>query len=61
MRCSYSLRLEVTLLLKHLAVSDLGLDEVLLGGRQKEALRIYGSDDIVPDGAALAVITAHAS
>lgn len=56
---SYPLRLQVTFLLQHLAVSDLGLDEVLLGGGQEEAFGVNGSDDVVPDGAALAVVTAH--
>lgn len=57
---SYPLCLQVTFLLQHLTVSYLGFDKVLLGSRQEEAFRIHGSDDIIPNGAALAVVTTHA-
>lgn len=57
----YPLWLQVTLPAQHFTVPDLGFDEVLLGGRQEEAFGIHRSDDIVPNGTALAVITAHPS
>lgn len=57
--CSYPLWLQVTFLLQDLTVSDFGLDEVLLGGGQEEAFRIHRSNDIIPDGTALTVITTH--
>jgi len=60
-RPSYPLRLEVALPLQGLTVLDLGLDEVLLGSGQEEALGVHGPDDVVPDGAALAVVPAHPS
>lgn len=59
--CSYSLWLQVAFLLQDFTVSDLGFDEVLLGGRQEEALRIHRSNNIIPNGTALTVITTHPS
>ncbi len=59
--CSYPLCLQVTFFLQDFTVSDLGLYEVLLGGRQEEAFGIYRSDDIIPDGTALTVVTTHPS
>ena len=55
----HPLGLQVALLLQLLAVADLGLDEVLFGGGQEEPLGIHGADDVVPDGAPLAVIPTH--
>lgn len=57
----YPLWLQATLLAEHFTVPDLGFYEILLGGRQEETFRIHRSDDIVPDGTALAVIAAHPS
>lgn len=57
----YPLWLQGALLLEHLAVSDLGFDEVLLGGGQKKAFGVHGSDDVIPDWTSLAVISTHAT
>ena len=55
------LRLPPTLPPHHLRVSDLGLQEVLLGGGQQQTFRIQRTNHIVPDGTPLPVVPAHPS
>lgn len=44
---------------QHLAVAELVLEQVLLGGGEEQPLGVQRPDDVVPDGAALPVVAAH--
>lgn len=40
---------------------DLHLHEVLFGGREQQTFGVQRTDDVIPDGASLFVVTAHPS
>ena len=56
----HPLRLQVTLMQDALAVPHLGLEQVLLGDREEQALGVQGPDDVIPDRAAITVIATEA-
>lgn len=58
---AHLLALLLTFLPQQLAVTELVLEQVLLGGREEQPFGVQRPDDIVPDGAALPVVSTHAS
>ena len=57
----HPLGLQVTLVQDALTVPHLGLEQVLLGDREEQALGVQRPDDVVPHGAAVSVIATQAS
>ena len=57
----HPLGLQVTLVQDALTVPHLGLEQVLLGDREEQALGVQRPNDVVPHGAAVSVIATQAS